>query len=31
LHRYSFQPVRDAGCWSSSAMQIALLPDAILP
>jgi ribonuclease HII len=31
LHRYSFAPVRDAGCWSAGAIQIALLPDAILP
>src|ERR1700674_3291797 len=31
LHRYSFAPVRDAGCWSAGAVQIALLPDAILP
>jgi ribonuclease HII len=31
LHRYSFAPVRDAGCWSVGATQIALLPDAVLP
>src|SRR5690349_25077229 len=31
LHRHSFAPVRDAGCWSAGAIQIALLPDAILP
>src|SRR6267154_1385745 len=31
LHRYSFAPVREAGCWSAGAIQIALLPDAILP
>jgi ribonuclease HII len=31
LHRYSFAPVRDAGCWSAGATQIALLPDAVLP
>lgn len=31
LHRYSFAPVREAGCWSTGAIQIALLPDAILP
>jgi ribonuclease HII len=31
LHRYSFAPVRDAGCWSAGAIQITLLPDAILP
>src|SRR5467141_149929 len=31
LHRYSFAPVHDAGCWSVGAIQIALLPDAILP
>src|SRR6202022_2527416 len=31
LHRYSFAPVRDAGCWAAGAVQIALLPDAILP
>lgn len=31
LHRYSFAPVRDAGCWSATAMQITLLPDSILP
>jgi ribonuclease HII len=31
LHRHSFAPVREAGCWSTGAMQIALLPDAILP
>src|SRR5215470_3330421 len=24
LHRYSFAPVRDAGCWAATAMQIAL-------
>jgi ribonuclease HII len=29
LHRHSFAPVRDAGCWSTGATQIALLPDAI--
>ena len=31
LHRYSFAPVRDAGCWSAGAIQITLLPDALLP
>src|SRR6202007_2897262 len=31
LHRHSFAPVRDAGCWAAGAVQIALLPDAILP
>ncbi len=31
LHRYSFAPVRAAGCWAASAIQIALLPDAVLP
>src|SRR5437879_10409412 len=31
LHRYSFAPVRDAGCWSAGATQIALLPDVVLP
>jgi ribonuclease HII len=31
LHRYSFAPVREAGCWAASAIQIALLPDPILP
>jgi ribonuclease HII len=31
LHRYSFAPVRDAGCWSTGAIQIELLPDPILP
>src|SRR6516165_3430120 len=31
LHRHSFAPVREAGCWSTGATQIALLPDAILP
>lgn len=31
LHRHSFAPVRHAGCWSTGAMQIALLPEAILP
>jgi ribonuclease HII len=31
LHRYSFAPVRDAGCWSVGAIQITLLPDPILP
>jgi ribonuclease HII len=31
LHRYSFAPVRDAGCWSVGATQIALLPDAVVP
>jgi ribonuclease HII len=31
LHRYSFAPVRCAGCWAASAIQIALLPDAVLP
>jgi ribonuclease HII len=27
LHRYSFGPVRQAGCWSVGAIQIALLPE----
>ena len=31
LHRHSFAPVRDAGCWASSAIQIALLPESVLP
>ena len=31
LHRYSFAPVREAGCWAAGAIQIALLPDAVLP
>src|ERR1700674_1557878 len=31
LHRHSFAPVRDAGCWSVGATQIGLLPDAVLP
>jgi ribonuclease HII len=31
LHRHSFAPVREAGCWSVGAMQIDLLPDPILP
>src|SRR5450755_4239444 len=31
LHRYSFAPVRDAGCWAVGAIQIALLPDSIWP
>jgi ribonuclease HII len=29
LHRYSFGPVRDAGCWSVGAIQIALLPEEV--
>src|SRR5262249_44921660 len=29
LHRYSFAPVRDAGCWAAGAVQIDLLPDPI--
>jgi len=31
LHRHSFAPVREAGCWSAGAIQIELLPDPILP
>jgi ribonuclease HII len=31
LHRHSFAPVREAGCWSTGAIQIELLPDPILP
>jgi ribonuclease HII len=31
LHRHSFAPVREAGCWSTGAIQIDLLPDPILP
>jgi ribonuclease HII len=31
LHRYSFAPVREAGCWAVGAIQIELLPDPILP
>jgi ribonuclease HII len=31
LHRFSFAPVRDARCWSVSAVQIALLPETTLP
>jgi ribonuclease HII len=27
LHRYSFAPVRESGCWASGAVQIDLLPD----
>jgi ribonuclease HII len=30
LHRYSFAPVRDAGCWASGAVQIDLLPEPVL-
>ena len=26
LHRYSFAPVRESGCWASGAVQIDLLP-----
>ena len=29
LHRYSFAPVRDSGCWSVGATQISLLPDEL--
>jgi ribonuclease HII len=29
LHRYSFAPVRDAGCWAAGAVQIDLLPDPV--
>jgi ribonuclease HII len=31
LHRYSFAPVRDAGCWATGAIQIALIPDPVSP
>jgi ribonuclease HII len=31
LHRHSFAPVRDAGCWATGAIQIALLPDPVSP
>jgi ribonuclease HII len=31
LHRHSFAPVRDAGCWAVGAIQIALLPDPVSP
>jgi ribonuclease HII len=31
LHRHSFAPVREAGCWAASAIQIELLPDPNLP
>src|SRR5271155_5306154 len=31
MHRYSFAPVRDAGCWSTGAIQIALIPDPVSP
>jgi len=31
LHRHSFAPVREAGCWSTGAIQIELLTDPILP
>jgi ribonuclease HII len=31
LHRYSFAPVRDAGCWATGAIQIALIPDPVCP
>jgi ribonuclease HII len=27
LHRYSFSPVRDAGCWAAGAVQTSFLPD----
>jgi ribonuclease HII len=29
LHRHSFAPVRESGCWASGAVQIDLLPDAL--
>jgi ribonuclease HII len=31
LHRHSFAPVREAGCWAASAIQIELLSDPNLP
>jgi ribonuclease HII len=31
LHRYSFTPVRDAGCWAAGAVQVALPLDEIWP
>jgi ribonuclease HII len=29
LHRYSFAPVRESGCWASGAVQIDLLPEPV--
>ncbi len=29
LHRYSFAPVRESGCWASGAVQIDLLPTPV--
>jgi ribonuclease HII len=29
LHRYSFAPVRESGCWAAGAVQIDLLPDPV--
>jgi ribonuclease HII len=29
LHRYSFAPVRESGCWATGAVQIDLLPDPV--
>jgi ribonuclease HII len=29
LHRYSFAPVRESGCWASGAVQIDLLPKPV--
>jgi ribonuclease HII len=29
LHRYSFAPVRESGCWASGAVQIDLLTDPV--
>ena len=31
LHRHSFTPVRDAGCWAAGAVQVALPLDEIWP
>lgn len=31
LHRYSFAPVREAGCWASRATQTALALDSVSP
>jgi ribonuclease HII len=29
LHRYSFAPVRESGCWARGAVQIGLLPEPV--
>ncbi len=31
LHRHSFSPVRDAGCWAAGAVQVELPLDAVWP